>query len=99
MANIFDKIENKITASKIEQGVDKLKNTPIEQLSKEMEKVNRGELLKKINELDVSKIKEMKIDTEAIKRKLTPADIEKIKKLAGKDADAVMKKFDELTKK
>lgn len=99
MANIFDRIENKITAARIEQGVEKLRTTPIEQLSKEMEKVNRAELLKKINELDARKIKEMKIDPEAIKKKLTPADIEKIKKLAGKDADVVMKKFDELTNK
>jgi len=48
MANLFDKIENKITAGKIEQGVEKLKNTPVEELSKQLEKVNREELRKKI---------------------------------------------------
>ena len=99
MANLFKNIENKVTANKIEQGVDMLKNTPVDELSKQMEKVNREDVLKKINELDAEKIKEMKIDVQAIKNKLTPADMEKIKKLAGKDADIVMKKINELTKK
>ncbi len=99
MANIFDRIENRITGVRIEQGIEKLKSTPVEQLSKELEKVNRAELLKKINELDTKKIKDMKIDPEAIKKRLTPSDIEKIKKLAGKDADTVMRKLDELTAK
>ena len=41
----------------------------------------------------------MKLDVEEIKKKLTPADMEKIKKLAGKDADLIMKKINELSKK
>ena len=68
-------------------------------LSKQLEKVNREELRKKIDELDAEKIKEMKLDVEEIKKKLTPADMEKIKKLAGKDADLIMKKINELSKK
>ena len=96
---VFDKSENKITANKIEQGVEKLKNTPVEELSKQLEKVNRDDLRQKINELDADKIKDMKLDVEKIKKKLTPADMEKIKKLAGNDADLVMKKINELSKK
>ena len=39
----------------------------------------------------------MKIDVKEIKSRLTSADIEKIKKLAGKDSDLIMKKFNELS--
>ena len=69
----------------------------LEELSKQLDKVDRGELRKKISELDVEKIKEMKIDVKEIKSRLTAADIEKIKKLAGKDSDLIMKKFNELS--
>ena len=67
MSKVFNKIEGKITAGKIEKGVDKLKNTSLEELSKQLDKVDRGELRKKISELDVEKIKEMKIDVKEIK--------------------------------
>lgn len=97
MSKVFNKIEGKITAGKIEKGVEKIKNTSLEELSKQLDKVDRGELRKKISELDVEKIKEMKIDVKEIKSRLTAADIEKIKKLAGKDSDLIMKKFDELS--
>ena len=44
-----------------------------------------------------NKIKELNIDIASIKKKLTKEDIEKIKKIAGKDSELIMKKLDELT--
>ena len=68
MSKVFNKIEGKITAGKIEKGVDKLKNTSLEELSKQLDKVDRGELRKKISELDVEKIKETKENFEKTKK-------------------------------
>ena len=39
----------------------------------------------------------MKIDINAIKSKLSKEDLEKIKTVAGKDKDLIMKKIDELS--
>ena len=49
-----------------------------------------------MNEIDSSKLKQMNINIEEIKQKITSADLEKIKRLAGKDSDAVMQKINEL---
>lgn len=95
MAKLFEKIDNKIMAAKVEQGLDMLKNKPDSELSKKLEGVNREELLKKMNEIDTEKLKQ-NINVQEIRSKLTQSDYDKIRRLAGKDADAVMKKLNEL---
>lgn len=96
MGKFFEKIDQKIMAAKVEQGLDMLKNKPDSELSRKLEGVNREELLKKMNEIDSAKLKQMNINVQDIKAKLTPADMEKIRRIAGKDGDAVMKKINEL---
>ena len=97
MSKVINKIESKITAGKIKRGVEKLKNSSVEELTKQLEKVNKEDLRKKISELDTAKIKEMKINVGEIKKRLTPEDLEKIKKLAGKDSKLIFQKIDELS--
>lgn len=97
MSRMINKIEGKITSGKIEKGMEMLKNSSAEELTKHLEKIDRGELKKKINELDINKIKEMNIDVNEIKKRLSQSDIEKIKKVAGKDSEFIMKKLDELS--
>lgn len=96
MGKMFDKIDQKIMEKKVEQGLDMLKNKPEAELSKKLANVNREELLRKMEEIDPSKLKQMNIDVEEIKRKLTQADLDKIRRLAGKDGDAIMKKINGL---
>ena len=96
MPNLFDQIDKKIMNVKVNQAMDMLKTKSPEEIKQKLGNTNREELMKQLNEIDVNKIKEMKIDTEKIKRNLTPADIEKIKAVAGKDSDIVMKKLNEL---
>ena len=54
------------------------------------------ELLKKINDLDTEKIREMNIDLESIRKNLSPQDIEKIKVLAGNNQTQIMSKINEI---
>ncbi len=96
MGKMFDKIDQKIMEKKLEQGLDMLKNKPEGEISKKLAGINRDELLRKMDEIDKTKLKQMNINVEEIKQKITPADLEKIKRLAGKDSDAVMKKINEL---
>ncbi len=96
MANLFERIDNRIMAAKIEQGMDMLKNKSTEELAQKIAKMDRNEVLKKLDEIDAKKVKEMNLDIEKIKSKITPQDLEKIKQLAGKDADKIMGKINEL---
>ena len=53
MSNMFNKIEGKITNAKIEKGVEKLKKTSVDDLARQLEKIDREELRKKISELEI----------------------------------------------
>ncbi len=92
MPNLFEKIDNKILAAKIEQGMAMLKNQSPEELSKRVSKVDKDEVMKKLDEIDTNKIKEMNIDLNKIKSQLTQADIEKVRKVAGKDGEQIVNK-------
>lgn len=93
MANIIDK---KIANAKVNQAMDMLKNKSPEEIKKKLGNVKREELIKQLEQIDAQKVKSLNIDTEKIKRSLTQKDIEKIKAVAGKDSDLVMKKLNEL---
>ena len=93
MANIIDK---KIANAKVNQAMDMLKNKSPEEIKKKLGNVKRDELIKQLEQIDAQKVKSLNIDTEKIKRSLTQKDIEKIKAVAGKDSDLVMKKLNEL---
>ncbi len=96
MSNIKKSIDNKIMANKIEYGLNELKNKSTQELAQKLSKVNREELLKKINDLDTEKIREMNIDLESIRKNLSPQDIEKIKVLAGNNQTQIMSKINEI---
>lgn len=96
MGNFRRTIDKKIMANKIEYGINELKNKSTDELAQKLNKMNRDELMKKLNEIDVNKIKEMNLDINAIKKRITPEDLEKIKILAGKDQAQIMSKINEI---
>lgn len=90
-------LESKITKVKIDQAINMLKTKSVEELSGKFDDKSRKEILSKIDEIDAGKLSEMKIDPMEILGKLTPQDIEKVKAIAGKDGDILMKKLREIT--
>ncbi len=89
-------IDGRITKAKLDQAINMLKNKSPEELSKKFNDKNRKEILSKLDEIDGKKLADMNIDPQAIMNQLTPADLEKVRKIAGKDADVLMKKVREL---
>ena len=65
MGKMFEKIDQKIMASKIEQGLEMLKNKPEAELNQKLSNVNREELLKKMNEIDGAKLKKISVQNMA----------------------------------
>ena len=90
-------IESKITKAKLDQAINMLKTKSAEELAGKFDEKSRKELLSKLDDIDSKKLAEMKIDPMEILGKLTAKDIEKVKAIAGKDQDAIMKKLKEIT--
>lgn len=90
-------IEGKITKAKLDQAINMLKTKSAEELAGKFDDKSRKEILSKLDEIDSKKLSEMQIDPMQILGRLTPQDIEKVKTIAGKDGDAIMKKLREIT--
>ena len=89
-------IEGKVTKAKLDQAINMLKTKSPEELSKKFNDKNRKEILSKLDEIDGKKLAEMNIDPQAVMSRLTTEDLEKVRKIAGKDADVLMKKVKEI---
>lgn len=92
MSNLFEKIDNKILAAKIEQGMAMLKNQSPEELSKRIDKMDKKEVMKKLNEIDEKKLREMNLDVKKIKNQLSAMDIAKARQVAGQDGAQIVDK-------
>lgn len=90
-------IEGKITKAKLDQAINMLKTKSAEELAGKFDDKSRKEILSKLDEIDAKKLSEMQIDPMQVLGRLTPQDIEKVKTIAGKDGDAIMKKLREIT--
>ena len=89
-------LEEKITKAKLDKAIAMLKNKSPEELSQKFDDKSRKEILSKLDEIDSKKLAQMNIDPQAVMSRLTPQDLEKVQKVAGKDAGVLMKKVQEL---
>lgn len=86
---------DKVVQAKVNKAIEMLKNDNQDELAKKLAKIDRNELLEKVNEIDEEKLKSLKINKEEIKQKVSQKDLEKLEKLLGKDSDEIMKKVND----
>jgi len=98
IADMLGKMDQKVLEAKLNKALEMLKNEPPEELAKKLSKVDKNELLSKMDELDEKKIKEMNINTSEIKQKISEDDLKKLSKLIGENGDEVVKKLKDIMK-
>jgi uncharacterized membrane protein YheB (UPF0754 family) len=91
-------LADKVIQSKLNQAIEMLKKDDTEELTKKIAKLDKQELINKINEYDDEKIKSLKINKDEINKKITQNDLDKIEKMLGKDSDVIMKKVNDFLK-
>lgn len=91
-------LADKMVQSKLNQAIEMLRKDNTDELSKKIAKIDKEDLMNKINEYDDEKIKNLKINKDEIKEKITQKDLDKLEKLLGKDSDALMKKVNDFLK-
>ena len=98
MADILGKMDEKVLQAKINAAIDMLKKGDTEELVKKINKMDKNELLEKINELDESKLKNLNINKEEIRQRVSDADLNKLAKLIGEHGDEIIKKLKDIIK-
>ncbi len=95
---IMGKMDEKMLQAKINAALDMLKKGNTDELARKIKKIDKEELLAKINEFDDSRLKELKINKDEIKQRITEADFQKLADLIGEHGDVVVAKIKEFLK-
>jgi len=91
-------LADKMIQSKLNQAIEMLRKDNPEEIEKKIAKIDKEELINKINEFDDEKINSLKINKDEIKKKITQNDLDKLEKMLGKDSDVIMKKVNDFLK-
>lgn len=98
LAEILGKMDEKVTQAKLNSALDMLKNGNTEELAKKLNKIDKNELLSKINDFDESKLKDLKINKNEISQNVSNTDFEKLSRLLGENGEEIIKKFKDIIK-
>ena len=98
LSDLFGKMDDKVLQTKLNTAFDMLKEGNNEELAKKIGKMDKNELLSKINELDEDKLKEMNLNKADIKQKLNSVDLDAFQKLLGEQGPQIIGKIKDIIK-
>lgn len=98
LSDIIGKMDEKVLEAKLNKALEILKNGDTEELAKKIGKIDKNELMNKMNEFDESKLKDLNINKDEIKQKVSEADFDKLSKLIGDNGDEIIKKIKDIIK-
>lgn len=93
LAEMLGKMDEKVVQAKLNAALDMLKKGNTDELARKLGKMDKDELLKKVNEFDESKLKELNINKSEIQQKVSSADLDKLSQMLGENGDEIVKKL------
>ena len=98
LAEVLGKVDEKVLQAQINAAVDMLQKGNTDELAKKLSKMDKSELLNKINDFDDSRLKDLKINKDDIKQKITDSDLNQLAKLIGDHGDEIVNKLKDIIK-
>jgi len=96
MSDFSNYLPGQITRKKIEKGIEMLRNESAAELRRKLQNVNIDEALKKLDEYDKNRLRELGINISEYRNRITEADIQKIYQVLGRDGEKVIRKLRDL---
>lgn len=93
IAELFEKMDDKVLQAKLNAALEMLKNGDTEELAKKLNKIDKNELLTKINEFDEAKLQSLNINIDELKRNISEEDLSKLSSMIGNDGEEIIKKI------
>jgi len=90
IADILGKMDDKMLQVKLNNAIEILRKGDTEELVKKINKINKDELIQKIDEFDLSRLNNLNIDKNEIKEKINNVDMEKVKSMIGEKGDEII---------
>jgi hypothetical protein len=96
--NMFDRLGGNIQKKKLEKAIEMLKNEDPQELRKKLGQMDTREILDKMNDYDPNKLRQMGINIDEIKSRITDKDFEKLIQILGPDGAVIAQKLKSLLK-
>lgn len=96
LSEFLGKMDERILQAKINSALEMLNNGEYEEIAKKINKMDKDELIEKLDSFDVSNLKGLNINKEELKQKISSADINRLARLIGEKGDILAEKFKEL---
>lgn len=98
MAELLEKMDDKVLAAKINAAFDILKNDNYDELAKKLRKVDKNEIMTKLNEIDDEKLKELKLNKSELRQKMNNIDLDTVQKMLGENGPEIISKIKDIIK-
>lgn len=98
MAELLEKMDDKVLAAKINTAFDMLKNDNYDELAKKLRKVDKNEIMTKLNEIDDEKLKELKLNKSELRQKMNNIDLDTVQKMLGENGPEIISKIKDIIK-
>ena len=96
LSEVLGKMDERVLQAKLNAALDMLQNGDMDEIARRLNKIDKNELLSKINELDESKLRNLNIDKEEIRKRVTDADLNNLEKLIGEHGDEIIAKIKDI---
>lgn len=98
LAGLLEKMDDKVLKAKLNAAMEMLENGNTEEIAKKISKLDKNELLSKLNELDDDKLKELNFNKAEMKQKLNSVDLNSIQKMLGEQGSEIISKIKDIIK-
>lgn len=96
--NMFDKLGGQIQKKKLEKALEMFKNESPQELRRKLGQLDTNEILDKMDEYDPNKLRQMGINVDELKGRVTDKDFEKLIQIFGPDGAIIANKLKALLK-
>jgi len=96
LSEVLGKMDERVLQAKLNAAIDMLQKGDMDEIARRLNRIDKNELLEKINELDESKLRSLNINKEEIKKKVTDTDLNNLKVLIGEHGDEIIAKIKDI---
>lgn len=96
--NMFDRLGGSIQKKKLEKALEMFHNESPQELRRKVGNIDTSEILEKLEEYNPQKLRQMGINIDELKGKITEKDFEKLIQVLGPDGRVVVQKLRSLLK-
>ncbi|MCX7772081.1 MAG: hypothetical protein N2376_03095 [Clostridia bacterium] len=96
--NMFDRMQGNIAKKKLEKALEMLRNESPQEIKKKLGQMDTREMLDKMNEFDAQKLRQMGINVDELKSKVTDSDFQRIAQILGPDGALIVQKLKSMLK-